>query len=315
MRSRLRGLLALALGLGMIAGVVALGTSNWQVQAQAVWQRALGLSWSQVAAFLLALTVAQAWRAERLHLEWRVRAGVDWWECFRVVSMHYGLLNLLPMRAGEAGFSWLLWRRWKISPAHSVAALLQWRLQDGWVLLCLSMLVWLPVPPGIGLLASGLLVVATWLAARRRLVLAAWLQQRPGPGAIAALAHALGAALGSGGGGRSAWLCGAGTWTTKIAAQAAMLAWLTPLAVGPAVAGSLAGEWGAALPTQPAAGFGTYEAAVWLGVGLAAPATPAASVLAAALTGHLLAAAYSILLGALFWLGSLRSPQDIRTST
>ncbi|MBN8489442.1 MAG: hypothetical protein J0M20_17160, partial [Burkholderiales bacterium] len=123
------------------------------------------------------------------------------------------------------------------------------------------------------------------------------------------------AALSSGGGGRGAWLCGSGTWITKIGAHAAMLAWLTPLAAGPSVAGALAGEWGAALPVQPAAGFGTYEAAVWLGSSAMAPETSAAAVFSAALTSHLLAAVYSILLGALFWLGSLRHPPDARATT
>jgi hypothetical protein len=72
-----------------------------------------------------------------------------------------------------------------------------------------------------------------------------------------------------------------------------------------AARGALFGEAAAALPVQAPAGFGTYEAAVWLGLQVGAGAGPeAATALGAALLAHLFVLATSAA-GAALVAGSL----------
>lgn len=307
----------LLLVLMAVAALLLATAPSWLPEAGPLLARLQALQAWQLACVLAGLVIAQACRAERVHAEWQSRAGVSWWECLRVVSLHYGLLNVLPMRAGEAGFAWLLWRRWQVPLSRATLSLVAWRMQDVCILVGYALLLWLPV--ALPWRLAALLAWALGLMAllRQRPRLSAWLLARRGDRWSDRLARQIGPALAPAATQRSGWVCGSATWGAKLITAAALLCWLAELPAGVAIGAALAGEWGAALPLQPAAGFGTYEAAVWAGVAALQPAGSAASattVLLAALAAHLLTAGFAIVLGALFWLGTLVAPHASRPS-
>lgn len=239
----------------------------------ALWARAGQLpAWAWVAAGC-GLLAGHGMRALRLRQEWRARGDPGLAACVRMVLTHNAAVILVPLRAGEGAYLWMVQRQWGVDWRAAGASLLRWRLQDATVLLAWSVLVLLPWS-GAGrvlmLLAlvlvavNGLPLLWSWLAAR------AGLLQAQGQHNALNLWRGAGASL--------------ALWSLKIAANGGLIGALAGLGLGPSLRAGLGGEWGGVQPLQPPAGLGAYEAGVWLALGL--PADRAPDVVAAALAVH-----------------------------
>lgn len=264
------------------------------------WQRlraaALGVPGWLWLVVMAAVVGTHALRATRLCAEWGPRIGLRFAAAWRLQVLHNAAVNTLPMRAGEAGYAWLLHRDHGVRLSESLPSLVWLRVQDALMLLAWTWLLLAPLPLGLRavLLALAIAAAARWAPA----VLRAMARRLPRK-----LAEALAARRG----GIRSWLCSAGNWSLKLVAVAALLLPLGGLSVSAAMHGALAGELAALLPIQGPAGLGTYEAGVLGGSlwGSREAATPAftSALVAAALLVHalwfltgLLAAALTLLL-------------------
>lgn len=233
------------------------------------------------AVVMAAVCGTHACRAARLVCEWRPRIGLRFAQAWRLQVLHNAAVNALPMRAGEAGYAWLLHRDHGVRLADSLPSLVWLRLQDalmllGWVWLLLAPL---PLVWRITLLGLTGAAVARWAPPMLR-SLASRLPRR------------FSEALASRRGGWRSWACSAGNWTLKLLAVAALLGPLAGLSWSAALQGALGGELAALLPLQGPAGLGTYEAGVWAGSLWGSGASPqpgfTAALVAAALLVHVL---------------------------
>lgn len=183
----------------------------------------------------------------------------------KVIFLHNGALNVIPMRAGELAFPWLAQRYLAVPSSVGMATLLWMRLQDAMVLGTLGLLS-LPMVALHWRVALLLFCVLCWRALLR------WAKQsddsalQGGSGWRQRLAQVKQAMADPSHGHPSAWFFSAANWTVKLSACATLLSALSnvPLAVG--LTGALGGELVALLPIQGPAGLGTYEAGVVLGV-------------------------------------------------
>jgi uncharacterized membrane protein YbhN (UPF0104 family) len=279
-----------------------LRSEGWAVQLAGVSARAEALApwhWALVFAGLAASVV---FRVQRVHAEWSPRVGVRWIECLRVVAMHNALVLLLPLRSGEAGFAWLLWRRWQVPVASAAFSLLWWRVQDAMILLVFAAALLWPAPPAARTAAALLMSGLAWLACRRRVGLARTIRRCAASTRWTRTLAYVADAIEQPRGGATAWVCGTAKWSVKLLTVSVALCGLAQVHTGAALAGAVAGEIGSALPLQPLGGFGTYEAGVLAGVSL--QQAGASNVLAAALLIHLLMLAFSAALGAVCWLSA-----------
>ena len=95
------------------------------------WLEALGgvppMLW---VAATLGLLASYALRALRLFVEWQPQVrGIRFVDCLRLMLLHNAAVNVVPMRAGEAGYAWIVHRQWGVPLADAVASLLWLRLQ------------------------------------------------------------------------------------------------------------------------------------------------------------------------------------------
>jgi len=253
--ARWRGRLAsLALGAVLVSGLVWL-LPPWSALAE----RALAVSAADWALAALGLMLSYALRASRLVLEWRGRVSLRWTDGLHLTLLHSAALQVLPFRAGEAGYPLWLKHRWKVSLRDATISLLRLRLQDMAVFGLLALAAFVPLaslPWRLALVAMILAVLARWVPR--------WWPSL----------------------GWRSWALSAANWSVKSLA----LAWLLAALLGvPWVAGwqgAVGGDVAAALPVQPPAGFGLYEAGVWFGLQASEVSISAGDGLGAALTLH-----------------------------
>lgn len=249
------------------------------------WQRlreaALDVPWWLWGLVMAAVIGTHALRAARLCAEWGPRIGLQFGAAWRLQVLHNAAVNTLPMRAGEAGYAWLLHRDHGVRLSESLPSLVWLRVQDALMLLAWTWLMLAPLPLWVRV---GLLLLTVLVAARWAPVVLQRVARR--------LPRKLSEALASRRGGSRSWLCSAGNWSLKLMAVAALLLPLGGLSISAALHGALAGELAALLPLQGPAGLGTYEAGVLGGSlwGSQVTATPAftSSLVAAALLVHAL---------------------------
>lgn len=263
----------------------------------------------QVPGWAWPLAVAGLWgsyglRAERLRREWgtwgrqhrpqdRMPSLADSVDLFLA---HNAALLLLPMRAGEAGYPWLLHRRFGIPVAESVRSLVWLRLQDALVLGLLGLLGLAPGPFALRLAAVAGIVFALWAVLPRlsRQLGQWWPRWQALQGTL--VAHR---------GDLSGWLLCVGNWLLKLAVLGGVLALLAGLPAWQGWSAAVAGELAAALPIQAPAGLGSYEAAIWAAgqwVGAAvSPTLLASSALAVHALGFVTALLTPLLYRALSW--------------
>jgi len=229
-------------------------------------------AWALAVAGLLAGHGLRAWR---LQAEWRHRGAVGWAECLRLVLWHNAAVVLMPLRTGEAGYVWLVHRRWGVAWRDAALSLLWWRLQDA-VALLLWLLLLVPAwtPGGRVVLGLSLAVALAqlWGPLQQRWLPRRWRRQPVQP--------------------QAGWWCSLSQWSLKLAVACGLLAQLTGLPPLAAARAALGGELAGVQPLQGVAGLGSYEGGVWLGAGLAGH--PAAAVLGAAVAAHALSLAVAL---------------------
>lgn len=264
------------------------------------------------------MTATYGLRAGRLHAEWKGRRNLQPLHCLRVILMHTAAVNLLPMRSGELGYPLMLNRRWNIPLADAASSLAWMRLQDMAIVAWLGAVTALavlwhrdmlaaPLALGAALLATALLVgfalrAGRWAAAAFTAVqrLALPLQRWPRMHRLLDRGLTV-AAQGSARTRGTTWAWCVANWLTKLSTVAVLLTALAGLPLFSAWCGALGGDGASALPLQPAAGFGTYEAGVAVAARLSGY-DAWREMLAAALTVHLFMLATSVLGAGLSWL-------------
>jgi uncharacterized membrane protein YbhN (UPF0104 family) len=237
-------------------------------------------------------------------LEWQFLGPVNLFQALHVTFLHNAAVVLVPFRVGELGYPVLVRKLFDVSWQKCIRSLLWLRFQDGIVLLAIAFLILPFFSPEVRLLVLLLCVALTMLTQKHwfRLLRSRHFLMRQ----LRAFLHQRSNAWG--------WFWSAANWVCKISVVAIMLQSLTGLPILQTLNGALTGELSAMLPITGPAGLGTYEAAVWSGLGL--PWTDMRNLMASVLFSHLfflfislLGAFISLLLHGL-WSNSMRSKRD-----
>ncbi|MFM1817911.1 MAG: hypothetical protein RL364_771, partial [Pseudomonadota bacterium] len=255
----------------LLTGTVLASAMLWWAWRQLDWPAVQGL-WQAVPLWSWGLAVL-AWsgsfvfRAQRLRQEWRWKQQASWRQALRVVLLHNAAVLVLPLRAGEMGYPWMVRQVFGASWREALRSLMWLRLQDAVVLGALAWLLW-PQWTGpwrfLPLMALCLLAVPArrwrWLLSRRH----AWMARlRP-------WMHRRGQGAG--------WGLSLGNWLLKMLVVACLLHAMLPPQTGldgsRALAAALGGELAALIPVQGPVGLGTYEVGVWWMSGLDLQAAP-----------------------------------------
>lgn len=307
------------LGLGrprdwLIGAAVLLGLIV-AVQAMVGWGALLApwLVFSPLLILWLFLLTAASYvlRAVRVYDWFRPRFAGGFLSVLRLSVLHNTANNLLPMRAGEMVFPWLMRRYFDHGFLDAAAALLWIRVLDlhflgliGILILYLRQASWL-----------WWAVAALWIAGLGILALvgrAGVSERTAGPGRLRGLVRRVAAAAP-----RDPWLIArayvwtAATWSLKFIAFASVLQHFVPVAFWRVLAGVMGAELSSVLPFHGIAGSGSYElAAVAALVPLGVDARQA---LAGAVNLHLFLLGTTLILGALALL--LPKPERVAAAT
>jgi glycosyltransferase involved in cell wall biosynthesis len=188
----------------------------------------------------LGLVGSHVCRAGRLMHEWRNRVSMHWGAAWRLSVRHSAWVVLAPLRAGEGIYLWTLKREAGIGLREASVSLMRLRLQDALTLSIITAGAVYPGPwPGRVLLMFALLIVCITGLPR-----------------LSPLFDAS----------RVRWIWAISNWALKLTAIAMPLLWMLPVEPLSAGLAALGGELAAALPLQPPAGLGPYEAGVILGM-------------------------------------------------
>jgi glycosyltransferase 2 family protein len=222
----------------------------------------------------------------------------------RLSILHNTANNLLPMRAGELAFPWLMGRYFGHGFLPATAALLWIRLMDLHFLGLVAIgIAWLRQPAWVWP-AAGLL----WLAALGLLgavggLRTGWEQGQAGRlrrAASKALRLLAAAAPGSHARMVRAYLWTALIWLTKFLAFAALLRHFLPVDLWRALVGVMGAELSSVLPFHGIAGSGSYELAAV--AALVPVGVDPKAALAGAVNLHVFVLGVTLLLGALAFL-------------
>jgi hypothetical protein len=271
-RSRWIAAASVVAGVALLAVLIAF--TPWTLLAE----RVATVPWPGWVGATLGMSATYALRAGRLRAEWlwKLRTlGLGYRECLQVTLLHNAAINILPMRSGEASYSFLLHRRWGVGLGDATASLLWLRLQDMMVLgvLGIAILVPAPWPWRLGFAIAAIAAAATLLPAlvRRVHVRARWARAQAHGAASARRAKTwhlvakVAAAFRAARGGLAAWGFAISNWVLKLGIVGVLLASLAGIPPGAGFCGALGGELAGVLPIQAPAGVGTYEAGVALG--------------------------------------------------
>ncbi|NDE24454.1 MAG: hypothetical protein EB002_05365 [Betaproteobacteria bacterium] len=197
-------------------------------------------------------------RAIRFKSEWHQFGNITMASALRLAFLHNAAVVLVPFRVGELGYPVLVRQLVNASWQQCIRSLLWLRFQDSVVLLVLAflMLPFLSPAVRIAFILSAfflLLVFKPWWI---RLLRTRYFFMRQ----LRAFLHQRSNAWG--------WFWSTANWTIKLLVISLMLQNLTGLQSLQTFHGALTGELSALLPLTGPAGFGTYEAGVWTGLGL-----------------------------------------------
>jgi hypothetical protein len=272
-RTRWIAAASIVAGVALLAVLVAF--TPWRLLAE----RVATVPWQGWVGATLGMSATYALRAGRLRAEWlwKLRPlGLGYRECLQITLLHNAAINILPMRSGEASYSFLLHKRWGVGLGDATASLLWLRLQDMMVLgvLGIAILVPAPLPWRIGFAVAAIVAAATLLPAlvRRIHLHARWSRARVHADAGARrtrkawhLVAKVAAAFRAARGGAAAWGFAIANWVLKLGIVGVLLTSLANLPLGAGFCGALGGELAGVIPLQAPAGVGTYEAGVALG--------------------------------------------------
>ena len=160
LRTRWIAVASIAAGVALLAVLVAF--TPWRLLAA----RVATVPWPGWVGATLGMSATYALRAGRLRAEWlwKLRTlGLGYRECLQITLLHNAAINILPMRSGEASYSFLLHRRWGVGLGDATASLLWLRLQDMMVLGVLGIAILVPAPPAwrIGFAVAAIVAAAT----------------------------------------------------------------------------------------------------------------------------------------------------------
>lgn len=306
---------ALAIFAKWAAGSALLIGVAWWVETQIGWQALLDpwqtLDIGHLTLLVSLVALSYLTRAARLFELYRARLGGPFRLYLRINVLHTTLLNLLPMRTGEAAFPLMMKRHFGELYRNSLANLLWLRVADLWILLALGALLFVfnlsgdvPIWAGVCALAAVLLPFGGhWLRARAL----RFSQGRAGRlhGFIRTLFGGLPTGFSS-----FARLIGWTilTWALKLLAFASVVGHFVAGPSAPLIPGIIAAEISNALPIQGVAGFGNYELAMVLGS--QAADLNNTQLLSAAVNLHLFILACTLIFGLL----ALAIPQQTRAA-
>lgn len=266
-----------------LAAVVALG---WMLR-QVDWPQAMQAG-ARVPAHVWLLSAAgmaasHLLRAGRVRAEWRHQLRMGWREAWGLMVRHSAWVVLVPMRGGEAIYVWALHRQGGVPLRQAGLSLLRLRLQDMAVLAVLAAALFAPFDwPLRLLLLAAMLVAAIWLLPMVWFIAQERAIRRSGESGRKLPAPAW-----------ASWAYAVSNWVVKLAAIAWPLLSLLPLDFDAALKGAAGGELAAALPVQPPAGFGPYEAGVIAAIRSTAEIAWS-DIAVAALVVHLMALAVTV---------------------
>jgi uncharacterized membrane protein YbhN (UPF0104 family) len=212
-------------------------------------------------AWLFSLTaLSYVLRAVRVYDYFSPRFSGQFIGVLRLSVLHNTANNLLPMRAGEMVFPWLMRRYFGHGFLDAAASLLWIRVLDLHFLGLIGIgILWLRSPHWAWWLAAGL-----WLAGLSLLWIIGRARGRlEGPGWVRKVLRLLAGAVPA-----SPWLIArvygwtAATWLLKFVAFAGVLAHFVPVAFWRVLAGVMGAELSTVLPFHGVAGSGSYELAV-----------------------------------------------------
>ncbi len=288
----------------VLGGAISLGFLYW-VNQRLDWQPLLA-AWRSFPPWLLAACLLLVFsgyllRARRFHLLSSRQTGGRFHHYLAINIWHTAAINWLPMRLGEALYPWLMHHFFRHSPLEAGGTLLWLRLLDLFALLWLAGLgwAWLQAPAWLPVLALSLLLLPLgwWLQQGLRGCLATRdSAQSRWPGWLEKVLDGFPRQN------RDYWhLAGLtwAAWAVKLMAFVLAASHFSSLSVGQLLPGILLAELASSLPIQGLAGFGTYEAAMVLGLSWGGNSVPAGPVmntlLAAAINLHLFILASSLL--------------------
>jgi hypothetical protein len=268
--------------LSLVLLLILVRNSNWDL----TYSRYVELPLSLVFLCALGWVLSFIFRAIRFRLEWKSQGQINFFQALHLIFLHNAAVILVPFRVGELGYPVLVRNLFDVSWQKCIRSLLWLRLQDAVVLLSMAFLILPFFRPEVRVLiflcciVLAVLTQKYWLRLlRSRLFIIRQLR---------AFLHQRSDVWG--------WACSAANWFCKLAVVAIMLQSLTGLPLFQCLDGALTGELSALLPLTGPAGFGTYEAAVWAGLGL--PWADMKHLMASVLFSHLFFLSIS-LLGAL----------------
>lgn len=265
----------------------------------------MAFSWVQGLVALALLVLSYALRAWRMYDYFPQYLSGQWLQTWRLMLIHNVLNNLLPARTGEVSFPVLMKRYFGVGYAHSVSALLWFRLLDLHTVLSFAVYPLLVVTP---LKRLALPIIILWLLLP---ILAYLLRNRieihfaGKDGKLSEMAQK--AVYGLPDNWAEFWRSWAMTWANWLV-KIITLAWLLGQFVPGAswnllLTGVVGGELTSVLPVHAPGGFGTYEA------GIIAPLSRIVDVHTAtigAVNTHLFILGSSLIGGMLGWLIPLK---------
>lgn len=285
------------------------GVEYW-VGWQTVLQPWTTFSWIQGVVALALLVLSYALRAWRMYDYFPQFLTGQWLQTWRLMLIHNVLNNLLPARTGEISFPVLMKRYFGVSYAHSVSALVWFRVLDLHTVLSFAIYPLLIVTP---LKRLAMPIVVIWMALPivvyllRNRIEAAFAGK---DGKFSKLAQqAMYGLPDSWGAFWRSWGMTWANWLVKLVTLAWLLGQFLPsVSWNMLLAGVVGGELTSVLPIHAPGGFGTYEG------GMIAALLPVSSMQAAtvgAVNVHLFILGSSLIGGLLGWLIPLKEKQNV----
>lgn len=276
--------------LGALISGLLLAQVTQGLQPAALWDAASRVPAAAWAVASLAWAASLGLRAWRLRREWSSGPRIGFVSSLRLVALHGAALTAMPVRLGEIGYVFLLYRGWQVNLGRAVRSLIWSRWQDATVLVAIAVALLPPIRPG-GRWALALAVLLTGVVILPALGPRLWARVpalRRWRWAVAEHPADI-----------AGWSLCLANWALRIGALWLLLSHLLPDAatVQPAVA--VAVELSHILPVQGVGGLGSYEAAAWSAARI--HGVDAGPVVVAALVLHLHAVALHAGAAALAW--------------
>jgi len=286
-----------------------IGVEYW-LGWQTVLEPWLAFSWTQGLVALALLVLSYALRAWRMYDYFPQFLTGQWLQTWRLMLIHNVLNNLLPARAGEVSFPVLMKRYFGVGYAHSVSALVWFRVLDLHTVLSFALYPLLVVTPlkrlAVPIMLVWMVLPVLVYVLRNRIEVAFAGKD----GKLSELAQKAMYGLPDGWGAfwRS-WLMTWANWLVKLVTLAWLLGQFLPdVSWNMLLTSVVAGELTSVLPVHAPGGFGTYEGGM---VTALLPVVNAQAATIGAVNVHLFILGSSLLGGLIGWLIPLKDNNNV----